>query len=130
MYDSDLPAGVSEPIAYLDLEPLPGASTLSCYPDGMFYDGRTGVFSPATCPYGWTTVSLAVNTDQDEDEATTTALCCSSYVERAFDSIAFGAGLNFSAANTLMPADIASVRFLRFWQSLLYTIIQLPHTMC
>ncbi|PNP53973.1 hypothetical protein THARTR1_05660 [Trichoderma harzianum] len=80
VYDSDLPAGVSEPIAYLDLEPLPGASTLSCYPDGMFYDGRTGVFSPATCPYGWTTVSLAVNTDQDEDEATTTALCCSSYV--------------------------------------------------
>ncbi|KAL6792029.1 hypothetical protein J3E68DRAFT_60844 [Trichoderma sp. SZMC 28012] len=78
VYDSDLPAGVSEPIAYLDLEPLPGASTLSCYPDGMFYDGRTGVFSPATCPYGWTTVSLAVNTDQDEDEATTTALCCSS----------------------------------------------------
>ncbi|KAL7936102.1 hypothetical protein V8C35DRAFT_333226 [Trichoderma chlorosporum] len=78
VYDSDLPAGVSEPIAYLDLEPLPGASTLSCYPDGMFYDGRTGVFSPATCPYGWTTVSLAMNTDQDEDEATTTALCCSS----------------------------------------------------
>ncbi|KAL7909414.1 hypothetical protein GGI35DRAFT_381460 [Trichoderma velutinum] len=78
VYDSDLPAGVSEPIAYLDLEPLPGASTLSCYPDGMFYDGRTGVFSPATCPYGWTTVSLSVNTDQDEDEATTTALCCSS----------------------------------------------------
>ncbi|TFB06067.1 hypothetical protein CCMA1212_001875 [Trichoderma ghanense] len=78
VYDSNLPAGVSEPIAYLDLEPHPGASTLSCYPDGMFYDGRTGVFSPATCPYGWTTVSLAVNTDQSEDEATTTALCCSS----------------------------------------------------
>ncbi|PTB61384.1 hypothetical protein BBK36DRAFT_1164091 [Trichoderma citrinoviride] len=78
VYDSDLPAGVSEPIAYLDLEPLPGASTLSCYPDGMFYDGRTGVFSPATCPHGWTTVSLAVNTDQSADEATTTALCCSS----------------------------------------------------
>ncbi|KAL6868631.1 hypothetical protein J3F83DRAFT_706291 [Trichoderma novae-zelandiae] len=78
VYDSNLPPGVSEPIAYLDLEPLPGASTLSCYPDGMFYDGRTGIFSPATCPYGWTTVSLAVNTDQSVDEATTTALCCSS----------------------------------------------------
>ncbi|KAL7950647.1 hypothetical protein V8C42DRAFT_340264 [Trichoderma barbatum] len=76
--DSNLPEGVSEPIAYLDLEPLPGASTLSCYPDGMFFDGRTGVFSPATCPYGWTTVSLSVNTDQSEEAATTTALCCSS----------------------------------------------------
>lgn len=83
--DTDLPAGVSDPVAYLDLEPLPGASTLSCYPDGMFFDGRTGVFSPATCPYGWTTVSVSVNTEQmkteDEDEVTTTALCCSSYVE-------------------------------------------------
>lgn len=83
--DTDLPPGVSDPIAYLDLEPRPGASTLSCYPDGMFFDGRTGVFSPATCPYGWTTVSVSVNTErmktQDEDEVTTTALCCSSYVE-------------------------------------------------
>ncbi|KAM0462328.1 hypothetical protein ACHAPV_003802 [Trichoderma viride] len=80
--DTDLPPGVSDPIAYLDLEPLPGASTLSCYPDGMFFDGRTGVFSPATCPYGWTTVSVSVNTErmktEDEDEVTTTALCCSS----------------------------------------------------
>ncbi|KAL6908663.1 hypothetical protein GGI43DRAFT_379506 [Trichoderma evansii] len=80
--DNDLPPGVSDPIAYLDLEPHPGASTLSCYPDGMFFDGRTGVFSPATCPYGWTTVSVSVNTErmktQDEDEVTTTALCCSS----------------------------------------------------
>ncbi|KAM0254444.1 hypothetical protein ACHAQJ_006784 [Trichoderma viride] len=77
--DSDLAPGISDPIAYLDLEPLPGASTLSCYPDGMFFDGRTGVFSPATCPYGWTTVSVSVNTDQSADEeATTTALCCSS----------------------------------------------------
>ncbi|RFU79514.1 hypothetical protein TARUN_2721 [Trichoderma arundinaceum] len=78
VYDSDLPPGVSDPVAYLDLEPLPGASTLSCYPDGMFFDGRTGIFSPATCPYGWTTVSVSVNTDQSADEATTTALCCSS----------------------------------------------------
>ncbi|UKZ88135.1 uncharacterized protein TrAFT101_003899 [Trichoderma asperellum] len=80
--DTDLPPGVSDPIAYLDLEPLPGASTLSCYPDGMFFDGRTGVFSPATCPYGWTTVSVSVNTErmktENEDEVTTTALCCSS----------------------------------------------------
>lgn len=83
VYDSDLPPGVSDPVAYLDLEPLPGASTLSCYPDGMFFDGRTGIFSPATCPYGWTTVSVSVNTDQsvDVDEITTTALCCSSYVD-------------------------------------------------
>ncbi|KAH6606434.1 hypothetical protein Trco_005587 [Trichoderma cornu-damae] len=78
VYDSDLPPGVSDPVAYLDLEPLPGASTLSCYPDGMFFDGRTGIFSPATCPYGWTTVSVSVNTDQSVDETTTTALCCSS----------------------------------------------------
>ncbi|KAK1250197.1 hypothetical protein MKX08_010200 [Trichoderma sp. CBMAI-0020] len=80
--DTDLPPGVSDPIAYLDLEPLPGASTLSCYPDGMFFDGRTGVFSPATCPYGWTTVSVSINTErmktEDEDDVTTTALCCSS----------------------------------------------------
>lgn len=68
-------------VAWLDLEPMPGASTLSCYPDGMFFDGRTGVFSPATCPNGWTTVSLRVNTDEDAAQATTTAICCSSYVE-------------------------------------------------
>lgn len=89
--DTDLPPGVSDPIAYLDLEPLPGASTLSCYPDGMFFDGRTGVFSPATCPYGWTTVSVSVNTErmktEDEDEVTTTALCCSSYVEERCDCV-------------------------------------------
>ncbi|KID76922.1 hypothetical protein MBR_03241, partial [Metarhizium brunneum ARSEF 3297] len=33
-------------VAFLDLEPMPGASTLSCYPNGMFSYGRTGVFSP------------------------------------------------------------------------------------
>ncbi|UNI14682.1 hypothetical protein JDV02_001286 [Purpureocillium takamizusanense] len=66
-------------VAWLDLEPRSGASTLSCYPDGMFFDGRTGVFSPATCPNGWTTVSLRVNTDEDAMQATTTAICCSSY---------------------------------------------------
>ncbi|KJZ69680.1 hypothetical protein HIM_10927 [Hirsutella minnesotensis 3608] len=64
-------------VAWLDLEPIPGASTLSCYPDGMFFEGRTGVFSPATCPDGWTTVSLRVNTDDRLIQAITTAVCCS-----------------------------------------------------
>lgn len=67
-------------VAWLDLEPIPGASTLSCYPDGMFFDGRTGVFSPATCPSGWTTAFLQVNTNEVSSLATTTAVCCSSYV--------------------------------------------------
>ncbi|KAM4055043.1 hypothetical protein HRG_005852 [Hirsutella rhossiliensis] len=67
-------------VAWLDLQPIPGASTLSCYPDGMFSGGRTGVFSPATCPSGWTTVSLRINTEKDLAEpVTTTAVCCSSY---------------------------------------------------
>ncbi|QLI73465.1 uncharacterized protein G6M90_00g102600 [Metarhizium brunneum] len=35
-------------VAFLDLEPMPGASTLSCYPNGMFSYGRTGVFSPVS----------------------------------------------------------------------------------
>ncbi|KJZ73486.1 hypothetical protein HIM_07042 [Hirsutella minnesotensis 3608] len=62
-------------IAWLDLEPNGQAS---CYPDGMFLDGRTGIFSPATCPGGWTTASLRVNTDLEGHEPTTTAICCSS----------------------------------------------------
>ncbi|KAF7558879.1 hypothetical protein G7046_g5274 [Stylonectria norvegica] len=65
-------------VAWLDLEPIPGASSLSCYPDGMFYDGRTGIFSPGTCPNGWTTASLLVNTNEVKEKATTTAICCSS----------------------------------------------------
>ncbi|KAM0424792.1 hypothetical protein ACHAPT_010102 [Fusarium lateritium] len=44
----------------------------------MFTDGRTGVFSPATCPHGWTTVSLRVETDDVHEDETTTAICCSS----------------------------------------------------
>ncbi|KAG8421044.1 hypothetical protein J3458_002951 [Metarhizium acridum] len=58
-------------VAFLDLEPMPGASTLSCYPNGMFSYGRTGIFSPGTCPGGWTTASVQSNTDR------TTAICCS-----------------------------------------------------
>ena len=72
--DDPLQQASSGAIAWLDLEPRSGASTLSCYPDGMFFDGRTGVFSPATCPHGWTTVSLRVNTDEDAIQATTTAI--------------------------------------------------------
>ncbi|KAH7162923.1 hypothetical protein B0J13DRAFT_24236 [Dactylonectria estremocensis] len=76
--DGNLSASDSGAVAWLDLEPTAGASTLSCYPDGMFFQGRTGVFSPGTCPNGWTTVSLRVNTNEVRDEATTTAICCSS----------------------------------------------------
>lgn len=71
-------SGVTGAVAWLDLEPIINASTLSCYPDGMFYNGRTGIFSPGTCPNGWTTVSLMVNTNEVKDTATTTAVCCSS----------------------------------------------------
>jgi hypothetical protein len=53
--------GATGAIAWLDLKPNPHATTLSCYPDGMFYYGQTGVFSPASCPDGWTTVSLKVD---------------------------------------------------------------------
>ncbi|KAF7533447.1 hypothetical protein G7Z17_g13514 [Cylindrodendrum hubeiense] len=76
--DTNLSSSNSGAVAWLDLEPTPGASTLSCYPDGMFFQGRTGIFSPGTCPNGWTTVSLRVNTNEVRDEATTTAICCSS----------------------------------------------------
>lgn len=79
-YDADrVPEpGATGPVAWLDLEPIPGAKSLSCYPDGMFTDGRTGVFSPATCPHGWTTAELRIDTDEAHDDATTTAICCSS----------------------------------------------------
>ncbi|KAL6869878.1 hypothetical protein ACO1O0_001210 [Amphichorda felina] len=69
--------GTSGPIAYLDLEPISDASTLTCYPDGMFFEGRTGTFSPATCPNGWTTVSVRRNTNEAKSVATNTAVCCS-----------------------------------------------------
>jgi len=74
----ELKSGMAGPIAWLDLEPNEGETTLSCYPPGMFTEGRTGVFSPATCPSGWTTVSVHRNTDEPEEVATTTAVCCSS----------------------------------------------------
>ncbi|PHH67191.1 hypothetical protein CDD81_2960 [Ophiocordyceps australis] len=42
--------------------------------------GKTGVFSPATCPNGWFTATIQVNTDQNDlSKSTTTAVCCSSY---------------------------------------------------
>ena len=72
--------GATGAVAWLDLEPDSDATTLSCYPDGMFAGGRTDVFSPAICPSGWTTAEVVVNTDQDHEHATTTAICCSSYV--------------------------------------------------
>ncbi len=78
--DQTLKPGMSGPVAYLDLEPISDASTLTCYPDGMFFGSRTGTFSPGTCPNGWTTVSLRQNTNEPMDRATTTAVCCSSYV--------------------------------------------------
>ena len=65
-------------VAWLDLIPMQGASTLSCYPDGMFTNGQTGVFSPATCPNGWTTAYATVNSEHTEATRTTTAVCCSS----------------------------------------------------
>lgn len=70
--------GATGAVAWLDLEPDAEATTLSCYPDGMFSGGRTGVFSPGTCPSGWTTAGVLVNTDEDHEHATTTAICCSS----------------------------------------------------
>ncbi|KAG6013947.1 hypothetical protein E4U43_007037 [Claviceps pusilla] len=75
-YVVDHPSDTARPgaIAFLDLEPMPGDKTLSCYPNNMFSFGRTGVFSPGTCPGGWTTATL--HTD-DSTPATTTAICCS-----------------------------------------------------
>lgn len=75
-YVVDHPADTAKPgaVAYLDLQPMPGDKTLSCYPNSMFSFGRTGVFSPGTCPGGWTTASLHVD---ENAPATTTAICCS-----------------------------------------------------
>ncbi|KAG5932880.1 hypothetical protein E4U53_001160 [Claviceps sorghi] len=71
-YVVDHPGNTARPgaVAFLDLEPMPGDKTLSCYPNNMFSFGRTGVFSPGTCPGGWTTASLHVD---DNTPATTTA---------------------------------------------------------
>jgi hypothetical protein len=65
-------------VAWLDLKPIPHATTHSCYPDGMFSYGQTGVFSPATCPDNWTTATAKVNTKDDKADETTTVICCSS----------------------------------------------------
>ncbi|KAF4453839.1 hypothetical protein F53441_3525 [Fusarium austroafricanum] len=79
-YDANqLPkSGSDELAAMLDLEPIPGAKSLSCYPESMFDGDHTGVYSPGTCPHGWTTVSLRVDTKENRDDETTTAICCSS----------------------------------------------------
>lgn len=69
---------MSGPIAWLDMEPIPDATTLSCYPPGMFEEDHTGIFSPASCPSGWTTVTVQQNTDEPKHQVTTTAVCCSS----------------------------------------------------
>ncbi|KAF5023326.1 hypothetical protein F66182_4634 [Fusarium sp. NRRL 66182] len=71
-------SGADGPAAFLDLQPIPGAKSLSCYPDGMFSHNHTGVFSPGTCPHGWTTAELRVETDESIPDDTTTAICCSS----------------------------------------------------
>lgn len=76
--DADSYQPVSGQVVVLDLHPVPWNKTLSCYPSGMFDGPRTGVFSPATCPHGWTTASARANTHTDEALVTTTAICCSS----------------------------------------------------
>jgi hypothetical protein len=71
----------TDAVAWLDLKPRPldpDATTLSCYPDGMFDGDVWGVFSPASCPRGWTTVDTSSDTDRPAEEALTTATCCSS----------------------------------------------------
>ncbi|KAF4968486.1 hypothetical protein FSARC_4131 [Fusarium sarcochroum] len=79
-YDADkVPkSGYEGLAAYLDLQPIPGAKSLSCYPDAMFAEDLTGVFSPGTCPHGWFTASINVESEEDRDDETTTAICCSS----------------------------------------------------
>lgn len=66
-------------IAWMDYQPIEGASTLSCYPDGMFTHGHTGIFSPGSCPDGWTTASVITGgvTSEIASGRTTTAICCS-----------------------------------------------------
>ncbi|RBR23644.1 uncharacterized protein FIESC28_03573 [Fusarium coffeatum] len=92
--------------AMLDLQPIPGAKSLSCYPDAMFDNGLTGVYSPGTCPHGWTTVSLRVDSSEDRDLETTTAICCSSHytlegsLSQTYDAYA-------ESATTLYSATIA-----------------------
>ncbi|KAJ4271754.1 hypothetical protein NW762_000460 [Fusarium torreyae] len=79
-YDADkVPKSGSMGLAaYLDLEPIPGAKSLSCYPDAMFAEGITGVYSPGTCPHGWFTASIDVGPAENRDDEITTAFCCSS----------------------------------------------------
>ncbi|KAM0423934.1 hypothetical protein ACHAPD_002416 [Fusarium lateritium] len=40
-------SGIGGLEAMLDLQPIAGAKSLSCYPDAMFENGLTGVYSPA-----------------------------------------------------------------------------------
>ncbi|KAI9171306.1 hypothetical protein HJFPF1_00788 [Paramyrothecium foliicola] len=77
-YDGDNQPQATGAIAWLDLKPIPHATTLSCYPDGMFSYGQTGVFSPATCPDNWTTATARVNTKENKEDEVTTVICCSS----------------------------------------------------
>lgn len=103
-------------VAWLDLQPIPGASTLSCYPGGMFFGGRTGVFSPATCPSGWTTVSLRVSTEKDlARPATTTAVCCSSYVNKSKVRLSAKSADPRCVAITPSTARTVNARFQPCW---------------
>lgn len=119
--------GATGAVAWLDLEPDAEATTLSCYPDGMFKGERTGVFSPGTCPSGWTTAEVLVNTDEDHDHATTTAICCSSYVKPCpiphRDS-------DLSIGNIPWSIPYASDLFQRFWPCRYHTTRQPVHTKC
>ncbi|EKJ79778.1 hypothetical protein NXS19_000482 [Fusarium pseudograminearum] len=72
-------SGIGGLEAMLDLQPIAGAKSLSCYPDAMFDNGLTGVYSPGTCPHGWTTVTLRIEPSANRDDETTTAICCSSH---------------------------------------------------
>ncbi|KIL94928.1 hypothetical protein FAVG1_01859 [Fusarium avenaceum] len=92
-------SGMEGLAAMLDLQPIPGAKSLSCYPDAMFDDGLTGVYSPGTCPHGWTTVSLRVDSSENRDDETTTAICCSSTAQ-TYDAIS-------DSPTTLYSATIA-----------------------
>ena len=67
-------------VAWLDLEPQSDATTLSCYPSGMFDGDVWGVFSPASCPHGWTTVGISAESTEGMavEDVVTTATCCSS----------------------------------------------------
>ncbi|TWU77137.1 hypothetical protein ED733_008365 [Metarhizium rileyi] len=97
-------------VAFLDLEPMPGARTLSCYPSGMFSYGRTGVFSPGTCPGGWTTASIHSHFDAAQVSERTTAICCSyGYTLQGSDcrrSVATGLAVPITYNNTEGSYDV------------------------